>query len=94
MPGAVPRRPDQHNHAAVQIPGCDETVLTVVTSDILVGRHLAHEHQPGIGEVQSPFLQGFGPLGSIASSSACRSIAPCAAVPPTAFACPFDLGMD
>jgi hypothetical protein len=44
------------------VSGGKETIFPIVEAVILHRHGIAHEHQPGISEIQAPFFQGDGSL--------------------------------
>ncbi len=54
MRAARPRCPDQNYAASVQMAGGNEARLAMVPARILGRHHPAREHQPRVGEIETP----------------------------------------
>jgi hypothetical protein len=61
----ITRRPDQNHHSAVK-EACGYKSCLATLAAVGLSRELAaHQHGPGVGEIESSLLQGQGALGFI-----------------------------
>jgi hypothetical protein len=65
VPDVASLCPHNDHHATSQIASGDKAIFAVIVPNVLFGRDITHEHQPGVGKIQPSFLQGDGPLGRV-----------------------------